>query len=408
MIVIIGAGITGLSFANFCKNNDYKIIEQEYEPGGYCRTIFQDGFTWDYSGHFFHFRNSEIKDYLLRRIDSEVLEIVKKSQIYINGNYIDFPFQKNIHQLPKNDFIDCLYDLYFKDNCNSKNFYEMLYTKFGNAISHMFLIPYNEKLYACDLRDLDQNAMGRFFPNAEVDDVIRNFKHTDNTSYNSTFTYPRGGAIEYIKALMKDININSINLGEKLIKIDLRKKIIFTDKNAMKYDSLISTIPFNKLLDAVDIKYDKSLYTYNKVLVFNLGFDLESVTMNHWIYYPNKDIVFYRVGFYDNIFREKKMSLYVEIGLASNEKFDLKEKLEKVLKDLQKVGIINGHRLISWKALVLDPAYVHIKESAKKDYAEKNKLLKNYGVYSIGRYGGWKYCSIEDNIIEAKELALNV
>jgi hypothetical protein len=26
-------------------------------------------------------------------------------------------------------------------------------------------------------------------------------------------------------------------------------------------------------------------------------------------------------------------------------------------------------------------------------------------VYSIGRYGGWTYCSIEDNIVEARALA---
>jgi hypothetical protein len=27
------------------------------------------------------------------------------------------------------------------------------------------------------------------------------------------------------------------------------------------------------------------------------------------------------------------------------------------------------------------------------------------GVYAIGRYGGWTYCSIEDNIVEARALA---
>lgn len=38
MDIIIGAGVTGLSYANFTKN-DYLIIEGENEPGGYCRTI---------------------------------------------------------------------------------------------------------------------------------------------------------------------------------------------------------------------------------------------------------------------------------------------------------------------------------------------------------------------------------
>ena len=38
----------------------------------------------------------------------------------------------------------------------------MLYAKFGRGICERFLIPYNEKLYACDLAELDKDAMGRF------------------------------------------------------------------------------------------------------------------------------------------------------------------------------------------------------------------------------------------------------
>ena len=31
--------------------------------------------------------------------------------------------------------------------------------------------------------------------------------------------------------------------------------------------------------------------------------------------------------------------------------------------------------------------------------------LEKDNIYSIGRYGSWTYCSIEDNIIEGRELA---
>ena len=36
--LIIGAGISGLTFANYA-DGDYLIIEKEKEVGGYCRTI---------------------------------------------------------------------------------------------------------------------------------------------------------------------------------------------------------------------------------------------------------------------------------------------------------------------------------------------------------------------------------
>ena len=54
MDLIIGAGVSGISYANFTKN-DFIVIEKESELGGYCRTIKRNGYVWDYSGHFFHF-----------------------------------------------------------------------------------------------------------------------------------------------------------------------------------------------------------------------------------------------------------------------------------------------------------------------------------------------------------------
>ena len=113
--LIIGAGISGLAFADWVEGDDYLICEADKEVGGYCKTITQDGFVWDYSGHFFHFRHKDIERYLVDRMQGQrVLEIAKDSRIWWKGELIDFPFQKNIHQLPKGDFIDCLVDLYFK------------------------------------------------------------------------------------------------------------------------------------------------------------------------------------------------------------------------------------------------------------------------------------------------------
>ena len=50
-IAVIGAGISGLTFANYAKG-DYLVVEKENEVGGYCRTIKRSGYVWDYAGHF--------------------------------------------------------------------------------------------------------------------------------------------------------------------------------------------------------------------------------------------------------------------------------------------------------------------------------------------------------------------
>lgn len=404
MDVIVGAGVSGLAYAGFSKN-ECLLLEKDAEIGGYCKTIKWGDFVWDYSGHFFHFRDTFLEDYICRNmVHDDIRYCEKHTQIFYRQKYIDFPFQKNIHQLDQDEFIDCLYDLFTTTGNDYFTFKQMLYAKFGQSIAEKFLIPYNEKLYACDLNRLDVDAMGRFFPYADKEEIIRNFKKTNNNSYNSHFTYPRGGAIEYVKSLASYIGKSNICLNECVKSIDVTEKTIKTDKRELKYDNLISTMPFPLLMQCCSMEYDTDIYSWNKVLVFNLGFDKKGKDVfNNWIYVPSKDFCFYRVGYYDNIFATKNMSLYVELGFGKNtDVIDVEYYKEKVLDDLKKAGIITDHKLIASHFVIMDPAYVHITKESIRDVEEKKKVLARNNIYSIGRYGSWTYCSIEDNILEAK------
>lgn len=406
MDLIIGAGATGLSYASFTKN-DYLIVDAANEPGGYCKTICRNGFVWDYSGHFFHFRNPQMQEWLFANIDPKVIRHVEKlTQINYYGKYIDFPFQKNIHQLDKEEFIDCLYDLFFRAGGEYTTFKGMLYSKFGPAIAEKFLIPYNTKLYATDLDNLDSEAMGRFFPYADKDEIIANFKANDVQSYNAQFTYPATGAIEYINSLLKRIDPEKLLLGERVLAIDIRNKIATTSHRSINYDNLISTIPFPKLLHLCGIEYDADVYSWNKVLVFNLGFDSKGKdTKNNWVYFPDSSLAFYRVGYYDNILGDDRMSLYVELGFDKNAEIDVDYWRERVMADLDKAGITEGCNLIDHHNVVMDPAYVHISGDSMRDVAHKKELLAKDRIYSIGRYGSWTYCSIEDGMMQARKLS---
>lgn len=409
--VIIGAGISGLSFASKLKSDDYIVIEKENEVGGLCRTIKKDGFTWDYAGHFFHFKDERIKEYFRSFFKGEdCVEKSKNTKIYFNGKMIDYPFQANIHQLEKSDFIDCLYDLYFKqENAEYNSFKEMLYGKFGKGICERFLIPYNEKLYACDLDKLDQDAMGRFFPYADLEAIIRNMKEQNCKTYNDKFMYPLGGAITVIQHLLKDVNKDNIYLNEAVEEINIKDKYITTSKRKIQFEYLINTIPLNFFSDLISDYYKKIQFSWNKVLVLNMGFDKESVDKTvDWIYFPDKDINFYRVGFYNNILNQSKLSVYVEIGYANNQIVNIKKEIKETLNNLKKCNLIDQHKLVACAPIIMDPAYVHISTSTKEDILNLMKELEKNNVYSIGRYGAWTYCSMEDCYIQAMNLALEL
>ena len=418
--LVIGAGMSGLGFANWLRAEaaargrpapEVLVLDGEDEPGGYCRTIVQDGFVWDYSGHFFHFKDPAIEAWLRARIDGPVHTVVKRSKVRVAGVDVDFPFQKNIHQLPRADFLRCLHDLYFRDEAGAGrtatagSFKDMLYRRFGRGIAEAFLVPYNEKLYATDLDRLDQDAMGRFFPHADIADIIRNMQVADNASYNTTFTYPAEGAVAYVRALLRDLPAGTLALGERVEAIDLRRRVVRTTKRELGYRRLVSSAPLPRLLAMCGLDHDADAFTWNKVLCFNLGFDRKGRADTHWMYFPDPARSFYRVGWYDNILGGDRMSLYVELGADRHATLDVEAARARVLDDLAAEGLTDGHRLLSWHAVMLDPAYVHITRRAQAEHARVRPTLAAAGVHSVGRYGGWTYCSIEDNLLETRELA---
>ncbi|MCL2449825.1 MAG: hypothetical protein FWD17_12830, partial [Polyangiaceae bacterium] len=117
--------------------------------------------------------------------------------------------------------------------------------------------------------------------------------------------------------------------------------------------------------------------------------------------------VFYRVGWYDNIFDSDRLSLYVEVGFPRDQVIDaavVQATRQRVLEDLEREGVVSGQRLVAEHSVVMDPAYVHITKRSLAEHRRLTNLLATRGVHSIGRYGGWTYCSIEDNMVEARTL----
>ena len=412
--LILGGGLSGLSCAYYL-GDEYLILEKESEPGGYCRTVHDNEYVWDYAGHFSHFQTEKYKNLILSLVDeTEIVRKKKNTKIYYRGRMIDYPFQTNIHELEKGEFIECLYDLYFRDkDASYDDFLTMLYVKFGKAITEKFLKPYNEKLYATDLRNLDKNAMGRFFPYADFEQVMRSMGKEAKKTYNDTFMYLRRGTGYFVDKLYEKLNSDKVRLDCEVVQININEKWVKTDSGeVIYYENLINTIPFNEFLRLVGDERSEKLsdrLSYNKVLVFNLGFDKPSPMCKdeHWIYYPGREQNFYRVGFYNNILNQSKLSIYVEIGFSKQEDIiHVDDELEKTLRGLKEVGIIDESvHLMKKNVLLMDPAYVHISTEESKLVEDAFGEFEGRQVYMLGRYGRWTYNCMEDCIQLADDLA---
>ena len=107
--------------------------------------------------------------------------------------------------------------------------------------------------------------------------------------YNNDFLYPKKGAETFINILYDELDKNRILLNTAIVSIDKDKKIATTNNGEkIEYEVLLNTSPLNKFLELFnDSKLTelKNRLSYNKVLVFNLGFNKKSKLKDeHWIY----------------------------------------------------------------------------------------------------------------------------
>ena len=103
MIIILGAGLTGLSAAYHLRRGgcrDWALYEREDRPGGLCRSESLGGFTFDYTGHFLHLRTPEMKRLAGRLLGHGLDRVTRSSWIWSQGVFTRYPFQTNTYGLP--------------------------------------------------------------------------------------------------------------------------------------------------------------------------------------------------------------------------------------------------------------------------------------------------------------------
>ena len=256
----------------------------------------------------------------------------------------------------------------------------MLYRRLGKGITDKFLRPYNEKLYATDLDRLDVDAMGRFFPHADIADIIANMRprRRRDAGYNATFTYPAGGAVQYIHALLRDLPAGTVRVRRAGRSRSIsRRATVTTPRRTIAFDARgVSSAPLPALARLCGVAARSG-----GVLV-EQGAGVQPRLRSQGPARRPLDVLprplassFYRVGWYDNILDADRMSLYVEIGAPHGAAFDVDALRARVLDDLRREAIVTDHQLVAHHHVVLDPAYVHITQASLAETARLKAAL---------------------------------
>lgn len=422
-IVIIGAGPTGLSAAYHLEQKgftDYVLFEKEMQTGGLCRSVHQDGFTFDYTGHLLHINDDYFRKFITDIVGLDNLGVVhRRSFIYSHETYTRYPFQMNLHGLPEDVIADCIQGYAMRKTSikNPKNFEQWVHKHFGSGIGKHFFFPFDSKKNAYPAKKLSVSWMGRFVPKTNLQDMIKGAiaENTKAVGYNSNFLYPKKGGIQFWVSKIAQTLKNPIQTGFCVSSVDYKNKLVhFTNGHAEPFEQLISTMPLDHLLTnaegiAPTLQRAAKNLLCNSVVNFNLGIKRENLSDKHWIYVPEKKYPFYRLGFWHNFSQSMApkgySSLYGEFSHLNRSQKTVETLLKKSLAQTKELLGISNSEIVSEKVLHIKHAYVIYDMWRERNLAKMLDTLKEHNIHSVGRYGQWKYSSMQEAILDGKKIA---
>jgi len=419
--LILGAGMTGLA-AGYASG--LPVYEAAETPGGICSSYYmrlgheerlfsapKDGeaYRFEIGGGHWIFGGDPLVLRFIRSL-TPVKSYARRSSVYFSRSnlYVPYPLQNHLGYLGKEIAAKALTEIASTPKGNPKSMADWIEQTFGKTLTELFFAPFHE-LYTAGLwtRIAPQDA---YKSPVDFSLVVQGaFDKTPPVGYNATFVYP----IEGLNNLARRLTENcQVHYGKKVVKVDVqRKEVHFEDGDSVCYDRLISTLPLNRMVEMASLEVGCDPDPYTSVLVLNIGATQGPKCLDdHWLYIPDSRSGFHRVGFYSNVDNSflpassraggDRVSIYVERAYPGGEKPDeaeIKTYSQAVLLELKEWGFIDEPEVVdqTW----IDVAYTW----SWPDSKWKNmtlKLLEEYDIYQVGRYGRWAFQGILESIKE--------
>lgn len=399
-IVIIGAGVTGLSLGQLLNNHaDVILLERDDQPGGIAKTKTINGATYHtVGGHCFNSKFPEVMDFIFSILPkNEWHKIMRLSKINFGDYEVNYPIEFSINEIFKRDrefAYQATVDFINANDCGRyANLADWFIQKFGRTLSEKYFLPYNAKIWGRNPEHMDYKWVHdklpipdkRIFFNALMQSASDSMPH-------SSFFYPNtNNQLTLIDALSKGLTIRTLTPVTNIKKYN-NKWIINDDLEA---DIVVSTIPLNLLPAYIEgtpdyILQQASLLRYNKVS--NVFWE-SHLTDKTWTYQPNPDTIFHRYIHIGSFF--KPVQGYTITECVGDHSFE--EMVENGRKDPFLIKPLGYN--------VSEHAYVVYDENRDKAVTEISNYLDMIGIRSIGRFGRWEYYNMDICLLDSMRVA---
>jgi len=208
-IAVIGAGISGISFARMASTRaEVVVFEQAPRIGGLIRCDWMDGRLFHrVGGHVFNTKDEAIRAWFWSHFDreKEFVAARRRAAIWLDGRHVGYPIENHLHQLPAAAVERIVADLLervgrppARGRCT--DFREFLVESFGPTLFELYFRPYNEKIWRTDLAAIPLAWLEGKLPMPDVGEIFTQgiLRRGEERMVHSTFFYPRRGGSQFI------------------------------------------------------------------------------------------------------------------------------------------------------------------------------------------------------------------
>jgi protoporphyrinogen oxidase len=418
---ILGGGLVGLVIGSHCHRHSCEVLEADSTVGGHCRSLVEGGYTFDLGGpHVLFSRNKEILSHMYRKLGDNVAQRRRRNCIWYMGNFVKYPFENGLYDLPPNDRYECLYHYLHNDYPAPTNFKEWIFHTFGRGIAEKYMLPYNEKIWNTPAERMAFDWVDGRVPRPPVEDIIKSAVgvETEGYTHQLDFGYPKSGGIEAIPRAYAG-GCQAITEGFRVQKVwkQGEKWFVSDGRTVKSFEKLVSTIPIHDLIDALpevpqQIRDDVASLKFNSLILVMIGARARARLPYTAIYVPDPAFSFHRLSFPTNFTDEgapeDHMAIAVEITTNPGDgihELDDGKVVSNVIAGLSAMNILDPVAVDFSRVYRTKHAYV----VRTLDYSQKLKsgleYLHQLGIVSVGRNAEFEYINMDEAVRRGLEAA---
>ncbi len=438
--LIIGAGPTGLGAAHRLRElgqESFLVLEQQAYAGGLAASFKdQAGFTWDVGGHVV-FSHYPYFDRLLRELLGEkFLEHQRVARVRLAGGWVPYPFQNNIRHLPPDLAWECVRGLLpghrkeRPEGWRPDNFLEWIEHVFGPGIARVFMRPYNFKVWATPPELMNARWVGERVSVVDLERTLENILlHQDDATWgpNNSFLFPVRGGTGAIYATLAERLGDRVRLGVKVRGVDpVAREVVAEDGQRFGYETLLNTGPLDKLvrdwllpapgLDLPALSAAAKGLAHSGTFIAGVGVEGMRPDPTCWMYFPESDCPFYRTTNFHNYSPNNvarpglQRGFMCETSFSGHKPENVDTLLDSTIQGLLNTGLMEAGdrgRVVSTWTMAVDYGYPVPTLDRDRCLAAIQPALEALGIFSRGRFGGWKYevSNMDHSVMQGVEWA---